>query len=595
MAYGKMFSFTGNGGDAAVLARDFYRAERGYGFLDYSASGQSPDCFTGTGGWIPAREGAGGRAAPRDTPEGVELDGKGVPLCFRAAVPEDGVYAVTASIRGGEKGLRGLNLYTGRRNLVCRDIQIAPGEIFTRRFFVRVCAYLPVVGKPPETDRSIYVSVLGGPARISGVRIESSRAPTLFLAGDSLVTDYAGLYPYNPLTNRGSWGQALPQYFDSIAVSNQAHGGLTTDCFRDDGDWEIVCRNLRPGDALMMEFGHNDQKRRSLKAFGGYAANLRWYIRKARERGANPILVTPMSRRPQKDEDGWYDLLEEYAQSCQRVGRELHVPVIDLHGHSFRLQCGMGTDAGDYFVDVTHTDDYGALLMADFLAEEIRRQRIEPLFSGMNGFAGAPWRPDRSLRPAGAAPGAEKEEKPVLPADLPELPYADCRRIRQLPDLKKAMARGLLDPCVKFFHPYAPLPRGQFLYLLFHAARGAQKRPYQGRFCDIDRHEFDAQYVQMALDADLVDPAAVPDDRFRPDDPLTGGELVSFLVRSLHPEGERNWDIPACERQAESLGLTWEGYARAGAVCRADCAAALVRMMELSRKEINALPVPCGR
>ena len=75
------------------------------------------------------------------------------------------------------------------------------------------------------------------------------------------------------------------QYFDGLAVCNQAHGGMTTNCFRDDGHWDIVCRNIRPGDIFMMEFGHNDQKRRNLRPFGQYAANLRWYIHEIRKTG----------------------------------------------------------------------------------------------------------------------------------------------------------------------------------------------------------------------------------------------------------------------------------------------------------------------
>lgn len=49
-----------------------------------------------------------------------------------------------------------------------------------------------------------------------------------------------------------------------------------------------------------MEFGHNDQKRRYLKAFDQYAANLRRYVRQIREKGAYPMIVTSLSRIPGK-------------------------------------------------------------------------------------------------------------------------------------------------------------------------------------------------------------------------------------------------------------------------------------------------------
>ena len=211
-------------------------------------------------------------------------------------------------------------------------------------------------------SRSIYVTVLnraGGRARLTGVHIEPAECPVLYIAGDSLVTDYEGLYPYNPIRNFGSWGQNMLQYFNRIAVSDQAHGGLTTNCFRDDGHWNIISENIKPGDIFMMEFGHNDQKRRNLKAFDQYASNLRWYILQIRRKGAFPVIVTSLSRVPGKDENGFFDLLEDYAESCRRVGKELKVPVIDLHSYSFRLWCDMGPDTyPDYFMDTTHTDVY---------------------------------------------------------------------------------------------------------------------------------------------------------------------------------------------------------------------------------------------
>lgn len=639
--YAKSYAFYDAQCDIRGSVSDFYTEERGYGFLDFTEEGNGKDRFTGTGGF---RTGEAARqyacSTERCAPEGMEeaenksryafKDGEygaevklaGYPLRFRARVPEKGVYRVHAVIRGGDRGLYGLNLYTNRRNLVKRDITVEAGEAFEISFYVNVCEYQPVVGEPMKLDSSIYVTVLGSNygqhivqeesdakegklclARLSSVTIEEALAPTIFLAGDSLVTDYEGQYPDNPLYNFGSWGQNLLSYFPGAAVSNQAHGGMTTNCFRDDGHFEIVNRNLKPGDIFLMQFGHNDQKRRNLKAHVQYAANLRWYIGRVREKGAYPVIVTSLSRIPGKDEDGYFDLLEEYAQSCLRVGRECHVPVIDLHAYSFALMCKAGTEVcKDYFMDVTHTNDYGALIAAGFIAGEIRRQGIRPLTDLMSeeesvdvqegGHAERlnAWKPDLFYRPADALSSAEKEEKPVLPTDLPDLPYADCRGIRQEQGLKEAMWKGLLDPCIRYYHPFEELPRAQFLYLFFKAFKAPAGRPYQGYFCDISRYEFDAQAVQKVLDGGLLDLSTTPDHRFRPDEGLTGGELVSFMVRSLHEQGHREIDMQECERQARSLGLLWEGYGRNVKVNRGDCTVALVRLMNISKEAAQGLP-----
>lgn len=580
--YYKQYSFCKNQPGIFLASKDSYDSYVGAGFVDLSQKERGKDRFTGTGGWNP-----GGRGIPHENPsiedgnDEVEIKKGRVPLRFRAAVPCKGVYRVTVKIQGGDRPLTGLCLYTGRRNLVKRDITVAPGEVFECCFFHHVCEYIPVVGKPAALDLSIYVTVVGMHAALSSVTIEEAQAPTLFLAGDSLVADYDGLYPYNPLLNGGSWAQNLLRYFDRIAVSNQAHGGLTTNCFRDDGHWDVVWDNLREGDIFMMEFGHNDQKRRNLKAFDQYAANLRWYILQVRKRKAFPVLVTPLSRIPGENQEGYFDLLEDFAESCRRVGKECQVPVIDLHSFSFETLCNMGREVSkNYFNDTTHTNDYGAVLMSDFVAQEIRRLNISPLYEGMNSLCQTPWEPDESLRWPGGIDTTQKEDKPILSIDLPELPYEDCKDIPMEEQLKEAMSLGLLDPCIRYLHPFAPMPRAQFLYILFKAIKNPRTTSYQGRYCDIYRYEFDANLVQGALEGNLIDETTTPDDRFRPDEDLTGGELVSFVIRGLLEPEKRNLSIKACEAEARKQGLLKPEYRRNAPVDRSQSIEALVWLIK---------------
>jgi len=593
--YQKTFTFCQKQNETQLDAKDFYSEETGCGFLPFSAVPADADRFTATAGWNPSEElcKKGESALPEISANeyGVEVREPGFPLRFRVKVPDKGVYRVTLTVHGGQSGIKNMNIYVGRRNLVFRDQTIEPESEQTFVFHTHVCEYQPVVGEPMRLDSSVYVAVLGSPARITEITVEQAQAPTVFIAGDSLVADYDTAYPYNPLISYASWGQNLPQYFSGLAFCNQAHGGMTTNCFRQDGHWEIVSRNIRPGDVFLMEFGHNDQKRRNLKAYVQYAANLRWYIEEVRRKGAYPIIVTSMSRIPGKDEYGWFDLLEEYAQSCLRVGSECHVPVLDLHDYSFRVFCGMGVDiCKDYYMDTTHTNIYGALLTSRFLADEIVKQKIPVLSGCRNDFDAQPWKPDLSLRPGNAITSEQKEEAPILPHDLPRLPYADCQGIPQEQKLKEAMQRGLLDPCIRFYHPFEEMPRAQFLYLFFKAVKAEPHRTWQGIYCDLYRYEFDAQSVQTAFDMGLIDETTTPDRRFRPDDALTGGELVSMLIRSLHKPGHRDICMTECEAQARLLGLIWEGYGRNEKVNRADCTVALVKLMNITQAEKESLP-----
>ena len=189
----------------------------------------------------------------------------------------------------------------------------------------------------------IGISVVGKGARLSRICVEycdgtGQRVPALFIGGDSTVRDYEGLYPYNPLTNGGSWGQNLLQYLDGMAVCNQAHSGPEQpNCFP-------AGRSLGTGKSwyplremyFCLVFGHNDQKRRNLKAYDQFASNIRRYVMETRTLGGIPVLATPMSRIPVQDGDGWYDLLEAYADSIRQIGREMNVPVIDLHSLTFK-------------------------------------------------------------------------------------------------------------------------------------------------------------------------------------------------------------------------------------------------------------------
>lgn len=557
-------NFTENETVKRLWASDLCTKETGAGFLPEREEGAGEDFYTGTAGWIPGeKEKEKEEVKLRDCSEGVEISSEGYPLRFGVYVKDTGRYRVTVEICGGKEGASGLTLSVGRRNIVDRGISVLPGAVYRKTFYYAVYPYRPVVREDhPITDRMIGISVTGKGARLSRGILEhcdeiGEQIPVLFIGGDSTVRDYEGIYPYNPLTNGGSWGQNLLQYLNGMAVCNQAHSGMTTNCFREDGHWELVKENIRPGDVFLFGFGHNDQKRRNLKAYDQFASNFRRYVMETRKLGAVPVLVTPMSRIPVLDGYGWYDLLEDHADSIRRVGREMNVPVIDLHSLTFKKFCSMGPEiCQNYFKDTTHVNDYGGALLADLMAKEIQRLRIEPLCSHISHTVFYGWEPDLSLRPQGQEESSRIEERPNLSMDLPELPYEDCRSLPE-PDvemLKRAMKYGLLDPCVRHLHPLEEMPRAQFVFLFLKAVKPVIRRPWQGMYCDLSRYEYDAEQVQAAWDEDLIDPQTTPEDRFRPDDPLTLGELVSFTVRALHPKQQRRIGVLECIREAKALG-----------------------------------------
>ncbi len=212
---------------------------------------------------------------------------------------------------------------------------------------------------------------------------------TLYLIGDSTMANKP-LIPENP--ERG-WGQMLPPYFRAgVRVENHAMNGRSSASFRIEGRWRAVEEALKPGDWVLIQFGHNDEKIKDLSRysapFGSFKTNLTLYIQEARARGARPILATPVARR-QFDEQGLLeDTHGDYVTAVRQVAAEEQVPLIDLNRRSDALLCREGPElskknyiwvtTAEYPAlpkdrqDDTHFSAFGATRICDLAVVEIK-------------------------------------------------------------------------------------------------------------------------------------------------------------------------------------------------------------------------------
>jgi lysophospholipase L1-like esterase len=110
---------------------------------------------------------------------------------------------------------------------------------------------------------------------------------TVLLAGDSTVASCPAFEA--PMSG---WGAQLGPYVGG-PVRNFAKGGATTASHRAEGLWAALLREVTPGDLVVIQFGHNDQKEPELP----YRENLRAFAEEARGAGARPVLCTPVQRR----------------------------------------------------------------------------------------------------------------------------------------------------------------------------------------------------------------------------------------------------------------------------------------------------------
>jgi lysophospholipase L1-like esterase len=211
---------------------------------------------------------------------------------------------------------------------------------------------------------------------------------TIFLAGDSTMADKP-VIPANP--ERG-WGQLLPMYFqDSVRVENHAVNGRSTKSFLDQGRWATVTNRLKPGDYVILQFGHNDEKKndpqRYTEPFGSFMTNLAMFVRETRAHGAVPLLATPIARRKFDNNGNLVDTHGDYVKAVRQVAQEQQAPLLDLNRQSMELIMRLGPEsskrlydwipAGEFerdpkgLSDDTHFNAYGASRMCDLAVEEI--------------------------------------------------------------------------------------------------------------------------------------------------------------------------------------------------------------------------------
>ena len=211
----------------------------------------------------------------------------------------------------------------------------------------------------------------------------ASSFTTIHLMGDSTMAEKDLKGGSNP--ERG-WGMMFRNFLDdSFQVVNYAQNGRSTKSFIDRGLWDKVYDALQPGDYVFIQFGHNDAKaddpERYAPAFGAYQDNLRTFVRGAREKGATPVLLTPVARRWFKNGQLDRNCHTDYPAAMKQVAQEEGVTLLDITTKSLDWLEGLGDDASKpYFMistgkdDNTHTIARGARKVTEMVCEAVREQ-----------------------------------------------------------------------------------------------------------------------------------------------------------------------------------------------------------------------------
>ncbi len=240
---------------------------------------------------------------------------------------------------------------------------------------------------------------------------------TVFMIGDSTMANK----PLDKENQERGWGQMLPIYLEgAIKVDNHAVNGRSSKSFIDEGRWEKVREQIRPGDYVIIQFGHNDEKAKSPDRYtvpgSTFDANLKKFVNETREKGGTPILMNSIVRRnfpangiaaAQTDDrqktwkkglenypaegDTLVDTHGDYRIAPRNVAEEMGVVFIDMNTLTHELVQGLGKDSSrDLFmwmpvgkyefapngrIDNTHLNVYGGIVVSrlavNALAEKV--------------------------------------------------------------------------------------------------------------------------------------------------------------------------------------------------------------------------------
>jgi lysophospholipase L1-like esterase len=225
-------------------------------------------------------------------------------------------------------------------------------------------------------------------SRAEGTASQPAKVFTIFTIGDSTMADR----PVIPASPDRGWAQLLPLYFkEGVRIENHARSGRSSKSFRDQGLWQSVLDRLKPGDYVIIQFGHNDEKSsdpaRYTEPFGAFRQNLERYVRDVREKGGLPILATPVVRRRFDAEGVFQDTHGDYPAAVRKVAEEQKAPLLDLHRRSAELVAKLGPELSKKIYlwtepqefakhpkgtqDNTHFSVYGACRVCDLAVEEI--------------------------------------------------------------------------------------------------------------------------------------------------------------------------------------------------------------------------------
>jgi lysophospholipase L1-like esterase len=245
-----------------------------------------------------------------------------------------------------------------------------------------------------------FMSTLTAAALATGaisVNAFANDKTTIFIAGDSTACNYGT--DDNYAVPRAGWGMYLSSFIDDdIEVKNYAKSGRSSKSFAAEDNYTQLMSELGEGDYLLIQFGHNDQKKSSdedlatrytspeggINDEGSFKNSLYTsYIKPALDKGATPILLTPIPRYKFNEDGSIADSHGQYDDDVRELAEELDIDCLDVNTDISKVYDNHADDAvmmhaiykdntkGSDGLDTTHLNHLGGRAVAALVASEL--------------------------------------------------------------------------------------------------------------------------------------------------------------------------------------------------------------------------------
>ena len=185
----------------------------------------------------------------------------------------------------------------------------------------------------------------------------SKKQVTIFMIGDSTMADK----DMKKAPEERGWGMVLQGFLtENVIVDNHAVNGRSSKSFITEGRWQKVYDKMKPGDYLVIQFGHNDEKSKDSLRYTrpqqDFAENYRTFIRGAKEKGATPIVMNCVARRNFFNAKTKEEIDDEALRSVNRdkySGEEKinSDTLVDTHGEYAKVPAAVAKEMNVVFID----------------------------------------------------------------------------------------------------------------------------------------------------------------------------------------------------------------------------------------------------